>query len=159
MKLRWLALAVALLAPALHAAGLRATVTYVNDGDTLWVRPARGGPRMELRLLGIDAPERCQAFGAEARQALRQRVLYQPVEVRLRGRDAYDRHLAHVRRGGEDIAAWMVRHGYAWSSRYKGRRGPYAKLEAQARRRHAGLWRAAQPMEPRRFRQRFGPCR
>ena len=33
MKLRWLALAFALLAPALHAAGLRATVTYVNGRE------------------------------------------------------------------------------------------------------------------------------
>ena len=105
MKLRWLALAFALLAPALHAAGLRATVTYVNDGDTLWVRPVRGGPRLELRLLGIDAPERCQAFGAEARQALRQRVLYQAVEVRLR-KDACAPEPDSV--DAEGIARWEV---------------------------------------------------
>lgn len=33
----------------------KATVTYVCDGDSVWVKRTIGG-RMKLRLLGMDAP-------------------------------------------------------------------------------------------------------
>lgn len=146
------------LAPALHAASFRGTVSHVTDGDTLWVRPAAGGAPVELRLLDIDAPEGCQAFGPEATQALRRRVLQQRVQVRTRGSDDYGRQLAQVAHRGEDVGAWMVRQGYAWSYRFKGRKGPYAALEAQARGERRGLWAKAGALEPRSFRQRFGRC-
>jgi endonuclease YncB( thermonuclease family) len=141
------------------AASLHGTVTHVSDGDTIWVRPDRGGPPVAVRLVGIDAPESCQAFGPQSQQALANRVLHEPVTVRTRAVDEYHRRLARVEHAGEDINAWMVRQGYAWSMTYQGRRGAYAQLETQARRTHAGLWAQRDPENPRSFRQRFGPCR
>lgn len=152
-------LALLVAAPPLQAATLHGTVTHVSDGDTLWVRSDRGGKPVAVRLLGIDAPESCQAFGPEAKRALAARVLHEPVTVRVRGLDDYRRRLGRVDHAGEDVNAWLVRQGYAWSMTYQGRRGAYARLEAQARREHIGLWSQPAPEDPRHFRQRFGPCR
>jgi endonuclease YncB( thermonuclease family) len=145
-------------APAFAAQGYRAVVTHVTDGDTVWVRPQQGGEALPVRLLHVDAPEACQAFGAEAKEALRERLLHQAVHVRPQGVDDYGRQLARVRQGREDVGAWLVRGGYAWSMRFHGRSGPYAALEAQARSERRGLWAQAGALEPRSFRQRFGRC-
>ena len=59
-----------------------ARVSYVVDGDSIWVRPEAGGARVRLRLDGIDAPEVCQRFGPEARRALKAALLNQRVRVR-----------------------------------------------------------------------------
>lgn len=153
LVLLWLA------AGPLLAADFRGVVSHVTDGDTLWVRPDGGGAPIELRLLHLDAPEGCQVFGPQSAAALKQRVLRQRVRVHTVGQDDYDRGLAQVEHRGEDVGAWMVRQGLAWSSTYKRRQGPYAGLEADARRAGRGLWAAPDPLEPRQFRKRFGRCR
>ena len=58
-----------------------ARVNYVVDGDSIWVRPDGGGTRVRLRIDGVDAPEICQTFGPESRQALQQLALNQRVRV------------------------------------------------------------------------------
>lgn len=158
MTKRWLLALVLLAAPHLNAATYRGTVSHVTDGDTLWVRPDDGGPPVEIRLLDLDAPEGCQSFGADARKALRERVLNQPVRVRTRGLDDYQRQLAKVEHRREDIGAWMVRHGYAWSTTFRGQAGPYARIEEKARAERQGLWALPGPLDPRSFRKRFGRC-
>ena len=135
-----------------------ANVTFVTDGDTLWVRAAPGRKAQQLRLQGIDAPEICQPGGAQAREALQRRLLDQQVRVRTSGRDSYGRTLAHVSLKGQDTGEWMVRQGHAWSSRDGWRTSPYAAQERAARERRLGLWRQAQPMQPRVFRRFHGPC-
>jgi micrococcal nuclease len=138
------------------AQALSGVVTRVADGDTLWVRPLGGKP-VKVRLQGIDAPERCQAWGEQARAALESRVLHRQVAVRTRAYDDYQRAIAHVELNGEDVAAWMVREGHAWSYRYRRSPGPYAAQEQQARAARRGLF--AQPaVEPRMFRKTHGPC-
>lgn len=155
---RWLACVLLAIAPAVQAASFHARVTHVTDGDTLWVRPDGGGPTIELRLLDVDAPESCQAFGAQAAQALRERVLHAGVRVRTRGADSYGRQLARVEHRREDLGRWLVANGYAWAMRFHGRAGRHAALEAKARGERRGLWASPGAVEPRVFRQRFGPC-
>jgi micrococcal nuclease len=155
---RWLLAVLLAAAPALHAATFHGLVTHVSDGDTLWVRPSGGGAPMELRLVDLDAPEGCQAFGPEAAKALRERLLREPVRVRTTGIDTYQRHLARVEHRRQDIGGWMVRNGYAWSSTFRGKAGPYAPLEAKARQQRKGLWARPGALEPRSFRKRFGKC-
>jgi micrococcal nuclease len=141
-----------------RAGSFRGVVSHVTDGDTLWVRPDAGGEPVEIRLLDLDAPEGCQPYGAEAKQALRTRVLHQKVRVRPRGRDDYQRQLARIDHRGKDVGAWMVRYGYAWSMTFRGQQGPYARLEELARSERKGLWSLPGALEPRSFRKRFGRC-
>jgi endonuclease YncB( thermonuclease family) len=155
---RWLAACALLLVSAGHAASYRGTVTHVTDGDTVWVRPASGRAPIEIRLLDLDAPEGCQAYGAQAGAALRTRLLRQKVQVRSQGKDDYQRQLARIEHRGEDVGGWMVREGHAWAMRFRGKAGAYAPLELQARRERKGLWAQPGAVEPRSFRQRFGRC-
>ena len=146
-----------------QAAQLEATVTRVADGDTIWLQastpPTGIKPKpFKLRLQGIDAPERCQAWGAKSAAALSARVLNQRVQVQTRSKDDYGRSLGNIRLQGEDISAWMVSEGHAWSYRYRRSEGPYASQEQAAKRAKRGLFADAAAQEPRWFRKAHGPC-
>lgn len=154
----WLLPLLLALAGALHAETFRGTVSHVTDGDTLWVKPAAGGEAVQIRLLDLDAPEGCQLFGQESKKALRTRILNQPVRVRTRGLDDFGRQLARVEHRRQDVGAWLVRNGYAWSMSFHGKPGPYARLETLARKETRGLWALQGALDPRSFRKRFGRC-
>ena len=149
------------LALALPAAAqaLSGVVTHVTDGDTIWVRPDEAKRRpVKLRLVGIDAPERCQAWGAEATAALSEQVLHRHVDVPTRGVDAHGRLLGGLMLDGRDVSAWMVSHGHAWSSRFHRHPGPYAQQQRAAQLRRAGLFADPAAIEPWLFRKTHGPC-
>lgn len=156
----WLPMAALLLASPPAAAQTRlTTVTRVSDGDTLWVRMDDGArTRRKLRLLGIDAPELCQAHGAEARAALAALVLGRRIEIESRYHDVYGRALAHATLEGQDIARSMVVHGHAWSPGFRWHPGRYAEAQRRARAARVGLWAQNQPVSPRDFRSSHGPC-
>jgi micrococcal nuclease len=148
-----------MLAHPVHAARTYvATVTYVTDGDTLWVQPASGGQARKLRIEGIDAPEICQAGGEDAKAMLMQQTLHQRVEVTVKRKDVYGRGLARVRLMGQDVGAQMVLSGYAWSYRWHRSLGPYASEESAARAARRGVFAAGQVERPGDFRKRHGSC-
>jgi micrococcal nuclease len=140
-----------------EARSLHGSVSHLTDGDTLWVRAPGAREAQQIRLQGIDAPEICQPFGAQSRDALAARVLHRQVQVAISARDVYERSIGRVNLQGDDISAWLVVHGYAWSAQFHGRAGPYAKLEAQARAARRGLW-ATPAQNPRNFRKAHGSC-
>jgi len=135
-----------------------ASVSYVVDGDSIWVRAA--AVRRRVRLDGIDAPEICQRFGREARQALQAKLLNRRVRVTIRAYDRYGRAIARVTRvdDGVDAAAQMVSEGWAWTDQFRGRPGKYQRQQDAAQRRRIGLFADRAPELPRDFRQRHGPC-
>lgn len=153
-------------------------VTHVSDGDTLWVRPAGGavtgdkvgakgpagaGDAVKIRFQGIDAPEICQSGGAAAQAALKARVLRQTVTVQSSRFDDYGRMLARIdvgtTQGADDLGAWMVSQGHAWSYRYRNSPGPYAAQEQAARAAKRGVWAVPGAIEPSVFRKQRGSCR
>ena len=143
-----------------HAAPgqLEGKVTRVVDGDSLWVElPAPAAP-VELRLEGIDAPEICQAWGPEAKQALAELLLGKQVSVKTVGRDTYGRTLGTVYLDTQNINKLMVQEGHAWSTRYKYDRGPYVADERMAKALSRGFNRDGGAVMPRDFRQLHGPC-
>jgi micrococcal nuclease len=136
----------------------RATAVRVTDGDTLWVRPEAGGKPLKIRLHGIDAPEICQKGGQAARAALAGRLQGRPLELRVQRRDDYGRTVALVRADGEDVGAWMVSRGHAWSYRFGRDGGPYQAQQASARAAARGLFADRAALEPRVFRRSHGNC-
>lgn len=140
-----------------------ATVTSISDGDTLWVRPEAGvdgrkSKPIKVRLVGLDAPERCQAHGAEATDALSRWALQRRAEVRRRATDDHGRALGTLWIDGHDVGARLVREGHAWSARYRGYPGPYAREESEARAARRGLFADDAALPPREFRRMHGPC-
>ena len=155
MRAAWLAGA---LFAALPCAALDGVVTRVSDGDTLWVKADDRRRPQKLRLRGIDAPELCQAWGIEARQALNAQVLGERVHVVEGPVDDHGRRLVRLLRGDVDVGAQMVRGGHAWSYRYRNDPGPYGAEEAAARSGRLGLFADPGAVNPREFRRVHGPC-
>jgi len=159
------------LAPAWGATELQGRISWVSDGDTVWLRPDAGQNlgkvqlnkgRVKLRLEAIDAPESCQDWGAEATAALQNQVQNQPVRAQLLHRDSYGRWLARLympQAQDLDVNAWLVAQGHAWDYQFaNGKPGRYAALQTQAKLARRGLWSLHQPMQPRQFRRQHGAC-
>lgn len=140
------------------AGAWQGVVTHVSDGDTVWVQSLQGGQTYKVRLQGLDAPEICQAWGPQSRDALHAVLQGQVVEVQGYAHDSYGRLLAQLSRQGNDVGAWMVGQGHAWSYSYQGRPGVYDTQQAHAQSLRLGLFVDARAVQPRWFRRRFGSC-
>lgn len=142
--------------PALERSGW---VSWVLDGDTVVVLLEGENDPVRLRVDGIDAPERCQDGGEAAREALIGLALRKAVRVQGESSDVYGRLVARLFLEDVDLGAEMVRAGMAWAWRYRVGRGPYARLQREARLARRGLFGASQePMAPDLFRRFHGPC-
>ena len=136
-------------------------VTRVVDGDTLWVKTATAAKPVKVRILGIDAPEICQAGGRASREALVRRLLGQSVTLSTTTsgiHDDYGRLLAKINLQGEDVGHWMVVNGHAWSYTYRRNLGPYAAEQSQAEAGRRGFFGDSAAVNPRVFRKRHGSC-
>ena len=137
-----------------------AEVTYVVDGDSLWVRSSDAGRRRKLRLNGVDAPEICQAHGRRSRAALQELVQGQRVRVTVQAYDRYARGIATIERVRDklDVGKAMVRQGWATSDDFRGRKGRYWREQVHAREQRLGVFAKGTPESPAAFRKRHGPC-
>jgi len=138
--------------PAL-AHALEGRVVGIQDGDTLTVLD---GARQQhrIRIAGIDAPEKAQAFGAAAKENLSRLAFGEQVDVRCNKRDRYGREVCNVYVSSRDVGLEQVRSGHAWWYREYAReqavdeRRSYEAAEQEARAAHRGLWRDAGPIPP-----------
>lgn len=103
---------------------------------------------IKVRLAQIDAPERAQAFGNRARQALADMVFRKQVFVQELGQDQYSRTIGHVWHGQVNVNYRMVSTGFAWAYRGYVTDPDLLLIEADARRQKLGLWADPQPVEP-----------
>lgn len=155
----WLLFGVLLLVgvKAAVAAKVEVVVVGVTDGDTLVVLDS-GQVQHKVRLAGIDAPEKRQAFGARARQALAAAVFRRTVVLDWHKRDRYGRLVAKVLLADRDVGLELVATGLAWHYKSYEReqvpadRARYAAAELEARRKSAGLWSDPNPVPPWDFR-------
>lgn len=123
-------------------------VADVLDGDSLvvWI----DGRRQEVRLYGVDCPERGQPHADRAKAFSRDTVLNEPVRLEVRDQDAYGRWVAEAfLADGRSLNTMLVREGWAWWYRdYAGHRRDLARLEREARRAGRGLWAEKDPTPP-----------
>jgi len=138
----WLAfarLALPLPGTADAAQGFRGKVVAVTDGDTITV--LHDGRSEAVRLNGIDAPEKGQAFGERAKQFTASLAFGKVVSVRAKDLDRYGRTIADViLSDGRGLNQEVVRAGYAWWFRRYSADYRLANLEAEARAARVGLW-------------------
>ncbi len=153
-----MAIGLVLLLAGASCLALQGVVTRVSDGDTLWVRPHGGGRPVKVRVQGIDAPERCQPWGRQAHDRLRELAQGHSVRVVVGPHDEHGRRLGRLMRGDIDIGAQLVREGLAWSYRWRSHPGPYVEEERAARAERRGLFVDPAAMTPRDFRRTHGPC-
>jgi len=133
--------ALALLAfpPAARAVGsFTGRCVGVLDGDSIEVLAL--GKLHEIRLEGIDAPERGQPFASRAKQVLSDRIFQKEVRVDGKTTDQYGRLVARVFVGDLDTSLDMLRQGLAWHYKRYSSEEALANAESVARARKVGLW-------------------
>ena len=122
----------------------------IYDGDTL--RVVRGNEELKIRFCGIDAPEKKQPLGIEARDHLRSlvdlgngEVLLVPIEKDRYGRTVAEVYVKDSRSTAINLNVQMVRDGYAWHyERYSGNcpiRGEFASAQELAQKESLGIWK------------------
>jgi micrococcal nuclease len=133
------------------AHGGELAVDRVVDGDTVYLSDGA-----KIRLYGIDAPERRQPYGLDARDALAA-MAAGPVRSEATGRDRYGRTIAVVWIDGVNVNRELIRMGAAWV---------YPKyctadfcdgweaLESTARDHRRGLWADPDAVPPWEWRRR-----
>lgn len=96
-------------ATAVPPAGDVVAVGTVHDGDSFVARPADGG-EVDVRMIGINAPELGECRYAEARAALRELLAAGPVRLErdVTDRDRYGRRLRHVRTADGRLAGEVL---------------------------------------------------
>lgn len=159
MKLtRWIILALLIgLQWVAHADVLVGHVVGVSDGDTITVLDDNK-QRHVIRLMGIDAPEKAQAYGQKAKQSLSDLVFDRDVSVTWFKRDRYGRTVGQVLVDDKDVCLEQIKRGLAWHYKQYEReqsvedRSRYADAEKEARSARIGLWIDDNPIEPLRFR-------
>ena len=135
------------------AATLAGRVVGVSDGDTVTVLTAENR-QYKIRLSGIDAPEKKQAFGARSKETLSRQIFGQAVTVEWTKTDRYGRIVGKVEIGGVDANLGQVREGSAWVYTQYLRELPaedrklYLDAEREAKSERRGLWRDTDPEPP-----------
>ncbi len=123
-------------------------VVGVTDGDTITVLDEQH-IQHKIRLAGIDAPEKAQAFGQRSKEHLSSLVFGRRVTVETEKQDRYRRTVGKVVIEGRDANLAMVVAGLAWHyKKYQEEQSPsdrllYADAEREARDMRRGLWQDA----------------
>ncbi len=148
------------LSIAASAESLTGKVVKITDGDTLYVLDVNH-QQHKIRLAGIDAPERRQAYGLASRKHLASIVAGKQVTVEYQKRDRYGRIVGKVLLDGIDACLEQVKVGFAWHyKKYQHEQSAedqrlYADAENQARDERLGLWRENNPMPPWEYRRLY----
>ena len=113
----------------------------------------------KIRLQGIDAPEKTQAFGQKSKQSLHQLIHNKQVTIEYQKKDKYGRTLGKVLHNGTDVCLEQIKLGMAWHyKRYKSDqpkedRETYAQAELASRSMAVGIWKDKNPTPPWEFRK------
>jgi endonuclease YncB( thermonuclease family) len=134
------------------------TVRRVIDGDSLIV-VLDGLGEEEIRLQGIDAPERDQPWGDEAADLLRERIQGRRVIVTHVGeRDRHGRLLADIAvpdvENLWDVGITLLRQGLAWQYGENDEDSWHAEVQVLAEKNRDGLWSDPKPIPPWEWRRR-----
>ena len=94
-------------------------VVGIADGDTLTCLTEQK-QTIKVRLHAIDAPEKQQAFGQQAKKHLSDLVYNKTVTLNIADTDRYGRSVADIQLGSLNVNQQMVKDGYAWAYRRYG---------------------------------------
>lgn len=137
---------------------LTGRIVAIADGDTATLLDA-SKQQHKIRLSGIDAPERRQAFGTVSREHLAGLVFGKEVTADCPKTDRYRRLICTVEVGGIDANLAQVAAGMAWHYKaYQRDQRPhdrmrYGNAEQEAKQEKRGLWVDRSPLAPWEFRK------
>ena len=138
-------IAAMVFAMPVFAESISGRIVAVADGDTLTLLD-RSFVEHKIRLSGIDAPEKKQAFGQRAKAKLSANAYGLQAEADCLKTDRYGRNICVVRVNGRDVGLEQIRAGMAWWYRQyakeqsQQKRTDYEQAKSIAKARSHGLW-------------------
>lgn len=128
-------------------------VVSVIDGDSL--RVMHNGRAEQVRLNGVDCPEKGQSFGQRAKKATSDLAFGLNVTVHPVDKDKYGRTVAIVvLSNGKNLNHELVKGGWCWWFRkYAPTDNELEGLEQAARQAKIGLWIDPRPVPPWEYRK------
>jgi len=134
-------------------------VVGITDGDT-FQGLTDNKQLLKIRIYGIDAPEKNQAFGTRSKQYLSDLIFGKQVRIqpqltkRGKPKRSWNRFVAWVYTSdGKDVSAEMLKAGMAWHFKKYDSTPEYANYEIKARKARVGLWIDQNPIAPWNFRR------
>jgi endonuclease YncB( thermonuclease family) len=146
---------------------LSGRVVHVADGDTVTLLVER--QQIRIRLAGIDAPEKAQAFGQRSKEHLASLVAGKDVDADCGKTDRYGRQICKILVGSpgcadgkacQDANLEQLKAGMAWHyKQYAMEQSPadraaYSAAEENAHAARMGLWAEKLPVPPWEWRHR-----
>lgn len=122
--------------------------TKIIDGDTIEIKVDYGEVPLvyKIRLWGIDAPEKGQAYGKESSTNLANLCAEEFIRVNIKGKDKYERILGIITCKGIEANRKQVQDGLAWA--YSEYSKDYIDDELKAKESKLGLWQDNNPINP-----------
>ena len=142
-----------------NAKTIEGLVVGVADGDTITVLDQQKNS-YKIRLQGIDAPEKKQAFGEKSKQSLHDLVHSKQVRIEYDKEDKYGRIVGKVTVDDVDVCLQQLVLGMAWHyKKYQNEqsvsdRALYSETELKSKSLKLGLWSDDTPMPPWEFRKK-----
>lgn len=126
----------------------RIFVSFVTDGDT--VNATIDGNNESIRLFGIDAPEKSQAFGQVAKQFTTEMINHKVVTIKTQpSEDRYKRTVADIY---VNDTIWLnyelVKAGLAWHWSKYSKNPKLAEAMEYAKKNKKGLWKDLDTAKP-----------
>ena len=147
------------LSNIVNAKTIEGLVVGVADGDTITVMDQQKNT-YKIRLQGIDAPEKKQAFGEKSKQSLHDLVHGKQVRIEYDKEDKYGRIVGKITLDDLDICLQQLVLGMAWHyKKYQNEqsvadRVVYNDAELKSKSLKLGLWADETPTPPWEFRKK-----
>ncbi len=127
-------------------------VIGIKDGDT--VELLMNNQPVTVRLYGVDAPEKIQDYGTQAKNFASQLAFGKYVKLTSHGNDRYGRTIGEIiLPDGKSLNQELVANGFAWYYKAYANDPQLGYLENDARRLERGLWSQPNPVAPWDFRK------
>ena len=159
MKALLLALTLIFTIQIANADTITGRVVGVTDGDTITLLDSTN-TQYKVRLAGIDAPEKKQAFGNVSKKSLSDLVYDKQVTVNWKKLDRYGRTVGKVLINGQDVNLEQINRGMAWFyKKFQNElvlddRLAYLHAQEAAEKGKTGLWIDQEPIAPWDFRKK-----
>ena len=127
-------------------------VIGIKDGDTIEI--LKDNQPVTVRLYGVDAPEKNQPYGTQAKNFASELAFGKQVELNEKGQDRYGRTIGEIiLPDGKSLNQELVANGFAWYYKAYANDPKLGYLENDARRLERGLWSQPTPVAPWDFRK------
>jgi len=138
----------------LSAQVYKGEVVKITDGDT-FILLVNGKEQIKVRIDGIDAPEKGQAYGNRSKECLSSMIWGDSIIVQVSKTDRYGRSIGKVSTSTiQDVGFEMIKAGYAWQYRDFNNDKSYTLAENLARKNMKGLWQDKNPIRPQDYRKK-----